>query len=179
MSDFDLPGNPPVGLTVSRWGGGTSINAVPREAWVELDLRSESGNYLRDLEDRIRRLTAGSVAAVNATARARGRDGGEGLTLEVEVIGDRPAGATDPDSALVQAAVEATRAVRQEPELVASSTDSNVPMSRGIPAITIGAGGEAGNAHTPDEWYRNRGGPEGVFRAFLTLVLAAGIRSKE
>lgn len=176
MSDFDLPGNPPVGLTVSRWGGGTSINAVPRDAWVELDLRSESGNYLRDLEERVRRLAGGAVAAANAAARAHDRDGGEGLTLEVEVIGDRPAGATDPDSALVQAAVEATRALNAEPEFVASSTDSNIPMSRGIPAITMGAGGEAGSAHTPDEWFRNRNGPEGIFRAFLTVLLSTGIR---
>lgn len=169
MADTDLRGNPPVGLTVSRWGGGTSINAVPGEAWVELDLRSESGNHLRDLEDRVRRLASAAVAAANA----RKRDGS--VSLSVEVIGDRPAGATDPDSALVQAAVDATRVVGQEPELVASSTDSNIPMSMGIPAITMGAGGEAGNAHTIDEWFGNRNGPEGVFRAFLTVLLAAGL----
>lgn len=169
MADTNLRGDPPVGLTVSRWGGGTSINAIPGEAWIELDLRSESGNHLRDLEDRVRRLTSGAVAAANA----RMRDGS--LTLKVEVIGDRPAGSTDPDSSLVQAAVDATRVVGQEPELVASSTDSNIPMSMGIPAITMGAGGEAGNAHTTDEWFGNRGGPEGVFRALLTVLLAAGL----
>lgn len=170
MADTALRGNPPVGLTVSRWGGGTSINAVPADAWVELDLRSESGNHLRDLEERVRRLASGAVAATNAEGT------GPSLSLQVEVVGDRPAGATNPDSALVQAAVDATRAVGQEAELVASSTDSNIPMSLGIPAITMGAGGEAGNTHTPEEWFRNRGGPEGLFRAFLTVLLAAGIR---
>lgn len=170
MADTSLRGNPPVGLTVSRWGGGRSINAVPAQAWVELDLRSESGNHLRDLEERVRLLASGAVAATNAEGT------GPSLSLQVEVVGDRPAGATDPDSPLVQAAVDATRALGQEPELVASSTDSNIPMSLGIPAITMGAGGEAGSTHTPEEWYRNRGGPEGLFRAFLTVVLAAGLR---
>ncbi len=92
------------------------------------------------------------------------------------MIGDRPPGATDPDSALVEAAVEATRVVGRRPELVASSTDANIPMARGIPAITMGAGGEAGKAHTPEEWYRNERGPEGVFRALLTLVGFVGLR---
>lgn len=170
MDRLELPGIPPTGLTVARWGGGSSINAVPREAWIELDLRSESGNSLRELEDQVRRLAAGSVATANA-----GGNGRTPISLRIDVIGDRPAGATDPDSALVQAAVDATYAVGHEPELVASSTDSNIPMSLGIPAITMGSGGEAGNAHTPDEWFRNRKGPEGVLRALLTVLLAVGI----
>lgn len=170
MTRIPLAASPPVGLTVARWGGGTSINAIPREAWVELDLRSESGNYLRELEERVRRVAGGAVGTTNA-----GSGGGGPLTLEVEVIGDRPAGATDPDAPLVGAAVEATRAMGLAPELVASSTDANLPMSLGIPAVTMGAGGEAGQAHTPEEWYRNEQGPEGVLRALLTVLLAVGV----
>lgn len=168
-----LGGNPPTGLTVARWGGGTSINAIPREAWVEVDLRSESENDLRSVEERVRQLATAAVGAANA----RERDGGNPLTLDVEVIGDRPAGATDPEAPLVRAAVDATLAVGTRPGLVASSTDSNVPMSLGIPALTMGAGGEAGKAHTPDEWFANERGPEGILRALLTVLLAVGVEA--
>jgi di/tripeptidase len=72
----------------------------------------------------------------------------------------------------VRAAVAATRALDAEPELTVSSTDANVPMSLGIPALTLGAGGQGGGIHTTDEWYRNVRGPEGITRALLTLLLA-------
>lgn len=171
MDRLALPLDPPVGLTVARWDGGSSINAVPREAWVEIDLRSESGNHLRDTEQQVRRIAAGALGSANAAPNRTG----PALELEVEVIGDRPPGATDPDHPLVQAAVDATRTVGEVPELVASSTDSNIPMALGIPAITMGAGGEAGKAHTPEEWYSNEKGPEGVLRALLTVLLFAGV----
>ena len=73
----------------------------------------------------------------------------------------------------MRAALAATRAVGAAPELAVSSTDANIPMSLGIPAVTMGAGGEAGLAHTTDEWYRNDAGPEGVLRALLTVLAAA------
>ncbi len=166
-----LGGEPPTGLTVARWGGGSSINAIPREAWIEVDLRSESENDLRRVEERVRQIAAAAVGAENA----RQSDGPEPLTLGIDVIGERPAGATNPDARLVRAAVDATLAVGCQPSLVASSTDANVPMSMGIPAVTMGAGGEAGNAHTPDEWYGNRQGPEGILRALLTVLLTVGL----
>ena len=169
---LSLPGNPPVGLTVARWGGGSSINAVPREAWVEIDLRSESGNHLRRVEERILKIAGGAVSSENAGSA----DGSGALTLSVDVIGDRPPGATDPDHPLVQAAIDATRSLGTAPELVASSTDSNIPMARGIPAITMGAGGEAGQAHTPEEWFSNQRGPEGILRALLTVLLFVGVK---
>ena len=71
----------------------------------------------------------------------------------------------------VRAATAATRALAATPELAVSSTDANIPMSLGIPAITMGAGGEAGQAHTTEEWYRNVQGPEGILRALLTMLL--------
>jgi tripeptide aminopeptidase len=93
----------------------------------------------------------------------------------VHVIGERPAGSTDRESSLVRAAVEATRAVGRWPVLALSSTDANVPMSLGIPAVAIGCGGLAGLAHTTDEWYRNVGGSDGVVRALYLTMLAAGL----
>lgn len=171
LARISPPARKPAALTVARWSGGASINAVPREAWVELDLRSESENPLRALEDEVRSIAGAAVAAENA----RERKTDEPLRLDVEVIGDRPVGAADPDAPLIQAAVDATRAAGYDPELVASSSDSNVPMSLGIPAVTMGAGGEAGKAHTPEEWYRNEEGPEGILRALLTALLVVGL----
>ena len=95
------------------------------------------------------------------------------LALDITTIGLRPAGATARESPLVQAALCATRAFDVEPKLVASSTDANLPMSLGIPAITLGAGGTTGGAHSLEEWYRNTGGPEGVCRALYTALLVA------
>jgi acetylornithine deacetylase/succinyl-diaminopimelate desuccinylase-like protein len=163
-----LSQKPRTTLSVGRWAGGTSVNAIPQDAWVELEVRSEALPELDRLDGEIRAVAKGAVAAINARANGRGR-----LELAVEVIGDRPAGRTDPRAPIVRAALAATRAVGAEPELAVSSTDSNIPMSLGIPAVTMGAGGEAGLAHTTDEWYRNESGPEGVLRALLTVLAAA------
>jgi acetylornithine deacetylase/succinyl-diaminopimelate desuccinylase-like protein len=162
-----LPEDPPATLTVARWGGGTSINAIPQEAWVELELRCVSEDILARLEAGIRRTLADVLSGVAASAAP----GTEGLRAEIEDIGTRPAGETDSRELLVQAAVAATRALDATPELAVSSTDANIPMSLGVPAITMGAGGEAGSAHTTDEWYRNVQGPDGILRALLTVLL--------
>ena len=171
LARLPLPGTPPTTATVARWGGGRSINAIPGEAWIEVDLRSEGGAALEDVESRTRdALTAATRRISDAAPAGRGE-----LSLDVTVVGDRPAGRTSDDSPLVTAAQAATRSLGREPRLVASSTDANVPMSLGIPAVTLGAGGEAGKAHTPQEWYTNEGGSDGVVRALLTTLLVVGV----
>jgi acetylornithine deacetylase/succinyl-diaminopimelate desuccinylase-like protein len=172
IARLPLAADPPVTATVARWGGGTSINAIPAEAWVEMDMRSESPELLEDVETQARRALHGAVDRTNGAAPA----GRALLALEITTIGDRPPGRTAPDTELVQAAVAATRTLGVDPELIASSTDANVPMSVGVPAVTLGAGGEAGGAHTLDEWYRNDGGPDGVVRALLTALLVVGVQ---
>jgi tripeptide aminopeptidase len=157
--------------TVARWGGGTGINAIPEDAWVEVDLRSEDPRALADLEDRVRNALK---VTLEGSEQAAGL-GGERVHSSVTVIGDRPAGSTDPDSPLVRATLAATRFLGRVPTLLSASTDANLPMSLGIPALTIGAGGRAGGAHTLDEWYDNTGGPEGIQRALLTVLLAVGV----
>jgi di/tripeptidase len=97
------------------------------------------------------------------------------LRLEVTMVGHRPTGATDLDSPLVEAALIATRAAGVEPQVTAASTDANLAMSLGIPAITLGAGGSAGAVHTTDEWYRNEDGPAGIQRALHTVLLFADL----
>lgn len=164
---LELPEEPPATLTVARWGGGTSINSIPQEAWVELELRCLSEGILERLDGQVREVLATSVAEANESAP----DATEDLRASLEVIGRRPAGMTDADSLLVRSAAAATRVLGGTPELAVSSTDANYPMFVGVPAVTLGAGGEAGQAHTTDEWYRNVDGPDGILRALLTLLL--------
>ena len=160
----------PEGATfnVGRVGGGTSVNAIPTSAWCELEFRSENEEALTLLETRLRSLLERVVRLRNA---GRIPSPEEAASVAIERIGHRPAGYTDPAAPLVRSAVAATRAVVGRATLAASSTDANYPMEVGIPAITLGAGGEAGLAHTPDEWYRNVQGPDGTLRALLTLLM--------
>lgn len=165
LASIPLPAQPRTTLNVGRIGGGTSVNAIPADAWFELDLRSEDVAALRDLEARAREAVEHARAADPRAAELR---------IEVEVIGDRPAGRTAETDALVQAAVHATRRIGLTPELASSSTDANVPMALGIPAIAIGAGGDSGGTHTMREWYDNRGGAAGLERALAIVLAAAG-----
>ena len=171
LASWPTPTDPTLSLTVARWGGGTSVNAVPAEAWAELDFRSESSRRLDDGEERLRAVLGRSVAEENS----RAQDADAGLSIEISMIGDRPTGATDLESPLVEAALEATRAAGIEPQITVASTDANVPMSLGIPAITLGAGGMAGQVHTTQEWYRNDDGPVGIQRALQTVLLVSGL----
>jgi tripeptide aminopeptidase len=154
-------------LTAARIGGGTSINAIPAEAWFELDLRSELLEPLTDLEARVRDAIR---QAVEAEAGTTG-----GMTHTIDVIGDRPAGTTRPSDPLVTLAVAATEVMGLMPQLASSSTDANVAMAAGIPAIAIGCGGDAGGMHTVGEWYDNSGGPAGLERALIVVLGAAGL----
>jgi tripeptide aminopeptidase len=163
LTELTLPAAPRCTLTLARIGGGKSINAIPQGAWVEVDTRSASTDDLDDLERAIR-------AAADRVAGGQG-----GIGVDVAVIGDRPAGSTDRGTLLVRAAIAATEALGGDPFLALSSTDANVPMALGIPAVTVGCGGEAGQAHTTEEWYRNVGGPEGIIRALHTILLTAGV----
>jgi tripeptide aminopeptidase len=169
---IELPASPRTTLTVARVGGGTSINAIPADAWFELDLRSEGTESLRRLERQIRQRVSRAVAEEN---RGRTRNS-RSLEVEWEPIGDRPGGILPESAPLVRAAAAVTREVGEEPEMVASSTDSNVPISLGIPALTIGVGGESGGIHTTGEWYSDEGGASGLERALLLVLAAAAVR---
>lgn len=190
IQEIVLPSVPRTTLTVSKWGGGRSINAIPEDAWLEMDLRSESGEALESLEEEVRQALIREVAPTghrrgesppeeiwegeDSTPGAMGRPTAEAhsdVTLQIQDIGRRPAGATSPSDPLVRAAVEATEMLGERVELIASSTDANIPMSLGIPAITLGAGGIAGGIHTLGEWYEDQKGAQGIFRALLTILL--------
>ena len=161
--------------SVVRLSGGTGLNSIPFLAWAEVDTRSEDAGALDALESSVRGL-AGDALRTENLRRAQGT---APLEFAIETIGDRPAGTTPPSDPLVCAAVDATRAVGREPELSVASTDANVPIALGIPAITLGAGGTAGNTHLETEWYDDTGGADGLWRALLVLAAAAGLKNGE
>jgi di/tripeptidase len=143
-----VPRSPKTTFNVGVVGGGTSVNSIPFETWMDLDLRSESPAELTALDDRINALMNEAVAEEN---RARSTVQGA-ITLEMKLIGDRPSGETAQSSPLVQTAAAVISGLGMSPRYGYSSTDSNLPMSLGIPAITLDAGGEGGRAHALDEW---------------------------
>lgn len=159
-------------LTVSRIGGGTTINAIPAEAWLEVDVRSTSDAELVRLDQHIRR----AVRDAGDEENARRRSDAVPLSAVLTLIGERPAGELSSDHDVVTAAAEATRALGRAPEFAVASTDANIPLSRGIPAVAIGGGGAGGETHTPGEWFENRDGARGVARAALLLAALAGTR---
>jgi tripeptide aminopeptidase len=164
-----LPRVPRTTLSVCRIGGGISVNSIPTEAWLEIDLRSSSA-------DTLARCATEIELAVRAAAReenSRRAPGTPSLSYTVSTIGDRPCGELPADHPLVAAAADATRAIGRSPELATASTDANVPISLGIPAIAIGAGGRGGGVHTAGEWYDNTDGTLGVARALTVVVSAA------
>lgn len=168
LSRLKVPKDPRTTFNVGRIGGGTSINAIPSEAWFELDLRSTHRGSLE-------RLEATALAAVRTARDEEAREGRGELSVEVQLVGDRPSGLIPADDALVRLAVEVTEGFGVSPQLEASSTDANLPISLGIPAIRISGGGRSGGQHSLQEWYENTGGVEGVQRALLILLGAAGL----
>src|SRR5213593_243823 len=169
IADIPTHHAPRTSCSVVRLGGGTSLNSIPQEAWFDLDLRSEEPRALEKLDLRVQ---AALAEALDAENRAR-VVGSAPLTMAVRRVGERPSGLTPRTHPLVQTAVAATRAVGHDHQLACASTDANVPIALGVPAVALGAGGRAGNAHLPTEWYDNDKGALGVVRAlFLTAAMA-------
>lgn len=168
------PASPRTTYSASVTGGGTSVNAIPNSVFLEVDMRSEDPGALADLDRTFHELVREAVVAENASrSTAYGA-----VTAELRVIGDRPAGRTPSDSRLVRTTRSALSILGFDPAEESSSTDSNLPMSLGIPAVTIGAGGRGGRAHAPDEWIDVE--PEEMVRGMsvglLTLLAMAGLK---
>lgn len=174
LSSYPTPQEPRTTFNVGRVMGGTSINSISREATMDVDLRSISEDELLRLDAFFRRAMHQAAEEQNA-ARLKGS---RPLELRIELIGERPNGKTPADSAIVEIACEATRALGVLPRLDQSSTDSNLPISMGLPAITLGAGGTSGNSHTLDEWYEPTGRELGLRRGLLVILGLVGIQAK-
>ncbi len=174
LSAYPAPKRPRTTFNVGRIEGGSGVNVIPRDARMDVDLRSESPVELGRLDAFFRRAAREAAEDENASRRA----GAPPLEIEVKLIGDRPGGTTAPEQPLVRLAVEATRALGAKPYLDCSSTDSNIAISRGLPAVTIGAGGSSGNTHTLDEWYDPTGRDLGLKRALLITLGVVGLRQR-
>ncbi len=161
---------PRTSYNVGRIGGGTSVNSIPFESWMEVDMRSVSVERLNGVDSLFQRSIRRAVGEQNEIRRR-----GPELTVDVEMIGDRPSGLIPPETPLIQRGMATAEAFGLEPSLGRSSTDSNTPISMGIPAMTIGGGGEGSGAHSLDEWYRNEDGHVGIQRALLIVVAQAGL----
>ena len=168
-----VPTEPKTTYSASVTGGGTSINSIPNAVWTEFDLRSESISELTALEERFLQIIDAAVAAENDIRSIRnGR-----VTAEILPIGNRPAGHTSESHELVQFAQAAIKAKGYETRFEASSTDANIPMSLGIPAIRIGSGGTGAREHSLDEWIdvEPDASLRGMEAGLATLLAVAGI----
>ena len=169
MSTYPVPLEPRTSFSVGVVSGGTSVNAIPADAACRVDLRSVSVVELVRIEQYFRDAVAESVADENRIAAA------SGTVLEVAIrpIGDRPSGETPATATIVRAAVEASQLLGIRTVLDCASTDSNIPISLGLPAVTLGGGGSGGGTHTLEEWYDPAGRELGIKRALLLVVALA------
>jgi tripeptide aminopeptidase len=165
-----VPGSPRTTFNLGQIDGGTSINSIPYQARLKVDVRSESESELARLESALRESMAAGVRDEMESPRDRSRGK---LEWKVELLGSRPGGELPAASPLLAALRMADAIVENESRIERSSTDANIPLSQGIDAISIGAGGNGGGAHSLQEWYDPAGREMGLKRALLTLLGAA------
>lgn len=154
-------------VSVGRIGGGESLTAIPTLAWLDVDVRATDEGALDRANVKLREIIRQAVHDENRSATEAS------LHADIVLLGERPAGEIAADHPIVALAMAATRAAGRDPSSAVASTDANIPLSRGIPAITIGAGGRGGGAHTAEEWYENLDGARGLSRAAAILVALA------
>ena len=171
FSRIQVPATPKTTFNIGVVAGGTSINSIPSRVTMDVDMRSESCAELKKLDGTFLAIVRDAVTEEN---EARSTKEGS-IAADPKLIGERPCGETPLDSPLVQTAAAVIKAFGKTPEFSFGSTDSNIPMSLGIPAITIGAGGPSGRAHSPDEWtdVDPASNVQNV-RMALAIILAAG-----
>ncbi|HSE37569.1 MAG TPA: M20/M25/M40 family metallo-hydrolase [Blastocatellia bacterium] len=173
FASYPAPLAPRTSYNIGIIEGGSSVNAIPERASMVVDIRSVSSDEIEKLEAYLRRVVEIAAREENSQRSMSGTS----LTCEFEQVGDRPSGETPVNSRLVQTAIECSRAFGIEPRLDCSSTDSNIPISLGIPAITLGVGGISGNCHSLTEWYEPTGRELGIKRLLLLTGALAGVLS--
>jgi tripeptide aminopeptidase len=174
FSRIQVPSNPKTTFNVGVIGGGTSVNSIPAESWMEVDMRSEAPGELSKVAEAFIGMMHEAVDEENkARSTAQGK-----IELDMKLIGDRPSGTTPQDSAVVQTATASAKAFGLSPTYGASSTDANVPISLKIPAIRINGGGSGERSHSPDEFIDVEKTTliRGITAAASTLISLAGLR---
>lgn len=171
IADLPVPAQPRVTYNVGIVRGGTSVNTITPLAQMDIDMRSEDPAALKAIDARIRAAVDSAVME----EKARWPASRAGITVKYDTIGIRPTGAQADDAPIVQVAMAAARAVGWTPRTSASSTDANLPISLGIPAITIDGGGRGGGAHGTEEWYEETPDSyKGAQFALLIITTLAG-----
>lgn len=161
---------PRTSYNVGRIGGGTSVNSIPFANWMEIDMRSESPDALQQIDGIMQDAIQKALIEAN-DIKTEGPD----LTVNIDMIGNRPSGEISADVPFIQRALAVSEHFGHEPSLTRSSTDANVSISMGIPSMTLGGGGSSGGSHSLDEWWFNDEGYKGVQRAFMILMAEAGL----
>jgi acetylornithine deacetylase/succinyl-diaminopimelate desuccinylase-like protein len=169
FSKVHVPVEPKTTYNVGVVSGGTSVNSIPASVQMDVDLRSESCTELKKLNDAFLAIVRQAVDEENGSRSTReGR-----IEADPKLIGDRPCGETSLSTPLVETTTAAVKSFGLRPSYEISSTDSNVPMNMGIPAVTIGRGGPGGRGHSPDEWTDvERNGAVEAVQVAMTVILA-------
>lgn len=171
IAEFQVPDEPKTTFNVGVIQGGTSVNTISGSASMLVDLRSDSEDELDRLDEELHKVIELAVKEENARWDASKPQ----IKVQIEGRGVRPAGAQPKDCAIVKAAFRAAELLGIEPEYrYESSTDANIPISMGIPAITVGRGGEEDGIHTLQEWYEPKEAWLGPQRDLLLMILLAG-----
>jgi acetylornithine deacetylase/succinyl-diaminopimelate desuccinylase-like protein len=171
LAQVPLPTEPRTTLNLGTVHGGTSVNSIPESAQASIDCRSTSPDQLLRLEVALYRAVEDAIEHANAQARRDSAHGKGQLSFSIKKIGDRPAGLLPSDSPLLEILRSVDRHLGLRTDLRLGSTDANIPLSLGIPALSMGAGGEGGGAHTKSEWYSAKDREVGLKRVLL-LALA-------
>lgn len=160
---------PKTSFNVGRIGGGTSVNSIPFESWMEVDMRALHPNNLDEIEKLFKLSVDKAISEYNSSGIT------DEVTYELVQIGDRPSGELSPSLPLIQKTMAATEYFGVEPKLGRGSTNINIPVSKGIPSVCIGRGGKGGGAHSLHEWYLNdETGPASIKLALLITLAEAG-----
>jgi acetylornithine deacetylase/succinyl-diaminopimelate desuccinylase-like protein len=171
FSAVQVPNDPRSSFNVGSIEGGTSVNSIPSSVKVKVDLRSEDEAELGRLEVAMREaMAAGAKEEISVTQSAN-----DALKTSVRSLGTRPAGKLPDDSPLLATIRNVDTYLLNRSRLERSSTDANIPLSMGIPAVALGGGGRGGGSHTLDEWYDPAGRELGLKRLFLAVVSLAGV----
>jgi acetylornithine deacetylase/succinyl-diaminopimelate desuccinylase-like protein len=172
LAGTTLPEEPRTTLNLGTIQGGTSVNSIPERAQASIDFRSTSPDQLVLLEVALHRAVEDAVEHWNAQAKSTARNGRGMLAFKIEKIGDRPAAQLPAGSPLLEALSAVDRHLGLRTDLRLGSTDANIPLSLGVPALSIGAGGDGGGAHTLAEWYSSKNREAGLKRVLLfTLAM--------
>jgi tripeptide aminopeptidase len=173
FSALPMPDEPRSSYNFAVIEGGTSVNSIPARAAVKVDLRSEDEAQVDKMERSLR--DAMQAGAKDEMAAARGSN--DSLQVEFRSLGSRPAGKLPENSPLLETLRSVDRFLGNRSRLERSSTDANIPLSLGIPAVSLGGGGRGGGSHTLAEWYDPSGRELGLKRLFLAIVALAGVQS--